>query len=158
MPRAHLLCLPLALSLLAAPAYADDGPAGDDLQKLLNSIPDIQQAPVPEAEKPASEEEESMTLPQYITQVRQAIYANWRPDPKLAAKQPNLGAQLLVKVGDKGEVTGVVAVKLSGDKKFDKTCVAAALETKSVPAPPLALVTPAQNGLLINFVAAHAKQ
>lgn len=153
MSRARLLLFPLSLSLLAAPAFADDGAGGDDLQKLLNSIPDIQQAPPPAAESPQAAEEDGMELPQYTTLVRKAIYANWKNDPKLAEKHPELATQLLVKIDSEGKVTSVAAVKLSGDKKFDKACVGAALATPTVPAPTAALASAASTGLLINFVA-----
>ena len=147
--------------LLAAPvAFAgDDAPkpaASGDLQKLLNSIPDIQTAPTPPPADQKPAEDESMDLPQYTSMVREAIYAHWQPDTKLVAKNPNLGAQLLVKVNEDGSLQAPVAIKLSGNKKFDKSIVDAVFSTPSVKAPGPGMRGTVADGIIVTFVASAA--
>lgn len=143
---------PLVL-LLSAPALAQDSGQPNDLQKLLDSIPTIETKAPPPVEAPKVEEQ-GMDLPTYVAEVQKTILANWQPSPKLVEKHPTLTAQLLVKINEDGTIADVVAVQLSGNKKFDKSAVAAVFATPSVTVPTISLRATAQSGVLVNFVAA----
>ena len=148
-------CFPM-LALLLAPAvsFAQDSssPAGD-LEKMLNAIPDVKQAEAPKEEQKA-EEEQSMDLPTYTAEVRKAVLAQWKPDPKWFKKDPKLAAQFLVKVGEDGTITDVKPVRLSGYKKFDESAFDVIWATGKVLAPTYSLLgTVGEQGVLVNFMA-----
>ena len=139
-----------ALLLLAPTAWAQD----QDLQKLLDNLPTIESKAPPPAETDKPVEEVSIDLPTYTKGVRDAILANWHPKEKLVVKHPSLAAQLLVKVNADGTIKDVVAVKLSDNKKFDKSAVDAVFSTTQVGVPPVSLAGTVESGVLVNFIAA----
>ena len=150
----HIVPVLLAL-LCASPARAGDGEPSSDLEKLLNSIPDVQNKPLPPVEKPA-EEEEGMDFPAYTRVVREAVLSRWQPSAKVIAKNPRLTCQMLVMINADGTLGDAMMAQSSGDKKFDASAVAAVLATPSVQAPPDSLRGTVAQGVLVNFVAAAA--
>lgn len=143
-----------ALLTSAPAAWAQDaGGEQTDLQKLLDNLPTIESKAPPPEEKPP-EVVESIDLPTYTRGVREAILANWFPKAKIVEKHPSLAVQLLVKINADGTIKDTVAVKLSGNKKFDKSAVDAVFSTPSVAVPPISLQGTVESGVLVNFVAA----
>lgn len=148
----------LTLPILLAPALAQDG-TNQDLQNLLNSIPDIEQKAPPPDPNAKPPEEASIDLPTYIGEVRKAVLANWHPSPKVLKKAPGASTQLLVKVQADGTlaVSETRVARSSENSKFDESAVAAVFATTSVPAPPVSLQgTVAMDGVLVTFAASQA--
>lgn len=139
------------LLLLASLALADDG----DLQKMLENIPDIKSSELP-PEPAAPVVDTAMDLTTYSDLVRAAIWANWAPDRKLAAKKPTLAVKLLVKVNTDGSLEPPIAVTLSGNKKFDTAAVDAVYDTPPVLAPPAWLSSTVSGGVAVEFTGAAA--
>lgn len=156
--RTIVIVLPALL--WAAPVLAQDPPAqdaaqSDDLQKLLNSIPNIETKAPPPAEKPP-EEQEGVDLFTYTADVRKAVLSHWAPAAKLIEKNPRLTCQLLVKINEDGTLGDALVSQSSGNKKFDESAAAAVLATPGVMAPPVSLRGTVAQGVLVNFVAAAA--
>lgn len=151
--RTTLILLPTLL--WTAPALAQESGSSDDLQKLLNSIPTIEQKAPPPAEKPP-EEEEGVDLFTFTDQVRKAVLSHWAPAPKLIAKNPTLSCQLLVRINEDGTLGDALVAQSSGNAKFDESAAAAVLATPSVDVPPPSLRGTVAQGVLVNFVAANA--
>lgn len=140
-----------ALALLLAPtvSFAQQ----TDLEKMLNSIPDVKQAEAPKTEQ-AAEVEESIDLPTYTAEVRNAILAGWKPNPKWFKKNPNLAAQFLVKINEDGTLKDVKPARLSGNKKFDQAAFDTVWAVGTVRPPTYALVeTVGTQGILVTFAA-----
>ncbi len=147
-PRSLLVVPALGLALVAA------RPAGaEDLDKLLNSIPDAeieQTAPPAEAAEAPPEE---VTLPGYLTKVQADIWASWTPKAKLIKKNPKAKTSFMVKIGREGELLGVSPVSLSGIKAFDQSALDAIAAAEPYPVPPRELDGDAERGLVIDFKA-----
>ena len=136
-----------AVLLGSIPAAAED-----DLGKLLDSIPDVEnaQAPPPvEAEKPVEEED---SLPAYIKAVRGAVIASWEPKSKVIKKNPKASAEFLVKLDRDGTMTSVSAVKLSGINAYDQS-VLNAIANATFPAPPPHILTEVERGVVVKIPA-----
>lgn len=151
--RSILFVLPALL--WASPALADDGGQPTDLEKLLNSIPDIETKAPPPVETP-KEPEGGLDFPTYTRELREAVLSHWEPNPKLIAKNPRLTCQMLVKVNPDGTLGDALMAQSSGDKKFDASAVAAVLATARIEPPPDSLRGTVSQGVLVNFVAAAA--
>jgi hypothetical protein len=143
----------LTALLLVRAAHAGD----DDIQKMLNNIPEIKsQTEAPPPEKP-KEADPAVTLETFTAKTRSAILANWKPDAKLVAKKPTLAAKFLVKIGDDGTFADPVMVVSSGNKKFDASAADAIYATAKTDAPPSWLASPvAADGITVEFTAAAA--
>ena len=143
----------LFLTLLMAPSGTalaqDDGGGIDD---LLGSIPEIvEEKPVDEEPKPPPE----ITFPQYTAAVSATVLASWSPK-KSALKDARAQTQLGVKIDDNGQITDIRAIKLSGSKKFDQSCLDAINAAGGFEPPPPPLRDAAADGVVVTFSAAWA--
>ncbi len=135
----------LALGLvLAGPARADD----DDLQNLLDSIPDIDNAGDDDASTQAGPD---VPFTAYVDDVRAQVLAAWKPPKGTIKKTPSILTRLVVTIDESGEVTGIKPLQLSGDKKYDDRAVDAINDAGTLPQPPTNLVTLAADGVVVEF-------
>ena len=138
----------LASTLMAPVAFAED-----DLDKILDDIPEIPNAEkeAPDEAAPAPIEEDS--LPAYIKSVRKAVIAEWQPKAKVIKKNPKARAQFLIKLNAEGQMASVSAIDLSGVKAFDQSVLDAIYNT-TFPAPPPHILTEIERGVVVK-VGAH---
>lgn len=135
----------LAFGLVfAVPARAAD----DDLQNLLDSIPDIETA---QDEVDDTEAEPDVPFITYAEQVQARILAAWKPSRGIIRKNPSIVTRLVVSIDRSGNVTGIKALQLSGDKKYDKKAVDAINDAGTLPPPPANLVDLAAEGVIVEF-------
>lgn len=141
--------LAVACALLAAPtAWAED-----DLNKLLDGIPEVPNAQkeVEEAEAAPPPEAEA-ALPAYVKSVRRSVIDAWEPKAKVIKKNPKAKAQFMVKIDVTGAMTGVSAVDLSGNKAYDQS-VLNAIANATFEAPPPHILTDVERGVVITIPA-----
>jgi hypothetical protein len=147
-PLLSALVAGFGLALVAPAAHA-----ADDLDKLLNNIPDAeieQTVPEEEAEKPP----EPVPLPVYVKTVRAHIQQSWTPKAKVIKKNPKAKFSLLVKLDADGALVGYSVMEPSGIKAFDKSVLEALANVSlPMPRPPADLVGTAAQGLVIEFKA-----
>jgi hypothetical protein len=133
--------------------------ADEDIGALLDSIPEIV-APEPEVvegeAKPLPPPEEQESFPAYSERVRAAVLAAWSPKKKVIDKDRRASIQLMIKVSEAGEVVDVVAIELSGNKKFDAS-VLDAIQAADVPEPPSTLVSQTERGMMLTIRAADSR-
>lgn len=149
----------LAVLLFAAgPSFAEDPPAepaSTEIKNLLDSIPAIetQKAAEAEAEPPPPE---SKTFPEYAAEVRAVVLAGWAPSAGVLKDHPKAECQVLLRISEEGQPINYVVVEASGVKKFDKSVDKAIEVLGDLPAPPLAFIAEAENGLIVTFSAKEA--
>jgi len=137
-----VLCL-----MFAAPTVRAD----DDLDKLLDGIPDVPNAEQSDEEAPAEQEvEQEASLPAYVKAVRRAVLEQWEPKAKTIKKNPKAKAQFLVKIDINGERTGVSVVQLSEVKSFDQS-VYQAIVAATYPAPPPQILSDVERGVVVTI-------
>ncbi len=143
------LLLPLLMATGGTAVAQDDGGGIDD---LLGSIPEIAaEEPVDEKPKPPPE----VTFPQYTSDVSATVLAAWQPK-KSALKDARAQAQLGIKIDENGQITDIRAIKLSGHKKFDQSCLDAINAADTLASPPPPLRDAAADGVVVTFSAAWA--
>jgi TonB family protein len=150
MPLTHTVRRFVAVcALVAAPtAWAED-----DLNKLLNDIPDVPNAEKevkPEEAAPVAEEEAA--LPAYVKSVRSSVIAAWQPKAKIIKKNPKAKARFLIKIDGNGQMTGVSVVDLSGIKAYDQS-VLDAIANATFEAPPAHILTDVERGVVVTISA-----
>jgi TonB family protein len=147
-PLLSALGVGLGLAVVAPAAHA-----ADDLDKLLNNIPDAeieQTVPDEEADKPP----EPVPLPVYVKSVRAHIQQAWAPKIKVLKKNPKAKFSVLVKVDADGNMVGFSVMEPSGIKAFDRSVLEALANAPTpLPRPPVDLVGTAGQGLVIDFKA-----
>lgn len=153
--------LALALSLLVAPAAAND----DDLGGLLDSIPDIETA-APETEE-TEEEKRQATLDEDLGQVTLATYQQQVRDHVLAAISLPKGVVkksgatefgFVLKITSSGKIDKLGATQLSDNKKLDKKLIEAVRAAAPVPKPPIIHRDDALRGIKVAFTVAETAQ
>ena len=143
--------LPFAVMcmMVAAPTVRAD----DDLDKLLDGIPDIPNAEQAEEEASAEPEiEQEASLPAYVKAVRRAVLDQWEPKAKTIKKNPKAKAQFLVKLDINGQRTGLAAVELSDVKSFDQS-VYQAIVAATFPPPPPQILSDVERGVVVTVTA-----
>ena len=146
--RAARLCAICSLFASAPVALAQD-----DLDKMLNAIPDVPNAEEPEEEADAEPEvSEEAVLPAYVKAVRNAVLEQWQPKAKIIKKNPKAKAQFLVKLDINGTRTGVAAVELSKVKAFDQS-VLDAIVVATFPPPPPQILSDVERGVVVTITA-----
>lgn len=141
--------LAVTCALLAAPAAW----AEDDLDKLLDAIPDV-----PNAEKEVEEADDSpppeaeAALPAYVKSVRRSVIDAWEPKAKIIKKNPKAKAQFMIKLDLSGTMTGVSVVNLSGNKAYDQS-VLNAIANATFEAPPPHILTDVERGVVVTIPA-----
>ncbi|HCH62578.1 MAG: hypothetical protein CL927_18570 [Deltaproteobacteria bacterium] len=146
--RAACLCVICSLFVSAPAAWAQD-----DLDKMLNAIPDVPNAEKSEEEADAAPEvTEEAVLPAYVKAVRQAVLEQWEPKAKIIKKNPKAKAQFLVKIDINGKRTGLAAVELSQVKAFDKSVLDAIVVT-TFPPPPPQILSDVERGVVVTISA-----
>lgn len=153
MPRLSLLVLTLAVCVAPGLAHAQQG---QDLDKLLQSIPTVETKPDPAAEAAAAEEarrkaDEEGTIPAYTAACQKLAFDAWAPSKGLLKKHPATKTSFLVSIGADGAVLGVRAGVLSGDKKLDQSALDAIAAIPSFPAPPPALAIEVERGVVVEL-------
>lgn len=140
-----LILAPVFAAVLAvAPARAQDG----SLDDLLNRIPDIENAAAEEAQAP---EVPDKPFTEYVDEVRTQVLAQWKPKKGTVKKNPSIETRLALVIDPQGQVTELKAMVLSGDKKYDQSCVDAVNAAGDVPAPAPNLVSLANEGIIVVF-------
>jgi|GEM_PF-4245408 len=141
--------LSMACALFAAPVAM----AEDDLNKLLDDIPEVPNAEKEVEEKDAAPPPEAeAALPAYVKSVRRAVVAEWQPKAKIIKKNPKAKARFLVKIDINGQMTGVSAVDLSGIKAYDQS-VLDAIANATFEAPPPHILSDVERGVVITIPA-----
>ena len=140
--------------VFASPAAMAD----DDLEQVLNDIPEI-----PNAEKSTEEEAEAAppeeaeaALPAYSKATRRAVLSVWEPKAKTVKKNPAAKAQFLVKIDVNGQMTAVSAVELSGIKSFDQS-VLTAIYNATFEAPPPHILSDVERGVVVTITSRSYK-
>lgn len=138
-----MLAALIALLATASPALAQDSSIDD----LLSNIPDI------ETKEQEQEQPDVPDVPftQYIDEVRAKVLAEWKPKKGTIKKNPGIETRLALEISETGEVTDLNAMVLSGDKKYDQSCVDAVNDAGDMPAPAPNLVSLAKEGVIVVF-------
>jgi hypothetical protein len=133
--------------MVAAPTVRAD----DDLDKLLDGIPDIPNAEQNDEEDAAEQEvEQEASLPAYVKAVRRAVLEQWEPKAKTIKKNPRAKAQFLVNIDINGQRTGLAVVELSDVKAFDQS-VYQAIVAASFPPPPPQILSDVERGVVVTI-------
>ena len=157
--RLSLSVRPLLIAtaaLLSGAALAQDDEPG--INDLLDSIPEIEAAKSAEmlAQEAEANKPPDVSFPDYMNAVRDDVLAHWTPKASVIKKNPRAAAQVLVKVGDTGAIIDIALIEASGDKKFDKSMLAALNAIDTVTVPPPSFAGDAERGIIVSFVAANA--
>ena len=124
------------MSLLGSAAtYAQD--EDQDVQSLLNSIPEIeapQAAPEEAPKKP--QEPQGMDLDAYFEACRTAVYPHFKMPKKIVKASPGVEISFLVTVDAEGRILGVTSPKRSGYRSWDAAALAALNKVGTLPPPP----------------------
>lgn len=155
MHRAHLTAF-AAYALLFGWGSTAAAQQGQDLDKLLNSIPTVQTQPDPAAAAAAEEEarrkaDEEGSLPAYVSACQKLAFDAWAPSKGLLKKHPATKTSFLVSVGADGSILGVKAGVLSGDKKLDQSALDAIAAVPKFPVPAPSLAYEVERGVVIEL-------
>ena len=123
----------------------------DDIEDLLNRIPTIETKEPARTEEAAPQEE--VSLPDYIKQCREHLAKHLVVPGSVAKKAPGTKAKVMLKLDENGAITGVQAVQMSGEKKFDKAVLKAISAADPLPAPPITLREDAARGVVVELTA-----
>ena len=125
------------LLLIGMPAWADDdAEEGENIQGLLDSIPEIK-APAAAVEEAKPEPAEALNYDSYTALCSKRVMEKFQPPRGIIKKHPRVEFQLMVTIDAAGEFTGVSANKRSGHRSFDAAAMRALNEAGSCPQPPL---------------------
>lgn len=155
MHRAPILASVAAAALLGICSTAA-AQQGQDLDKMLNSIPTVQTQPDPAAAAAAEEEarrkaDEEGSLPAYVEACQKLAFDAWAPSKGILKKHPATKTSFLVSVGADGSIQTVKAGVLSGDKKLDQSALDAIAAVPKFPVPAPSLAFEVERGVVIEL-------
>ena len=130
--------------------------AEDDVDEMLNAIPEIESPEPVELEKPDSVEPQGMDLDGYMRACRQAVYAHFKPPKGVIKQQRDVEVTFVVAVDADGSIIKLSVPKSSGFKSFDAAALKAINKAGSLPPPPERW-NPRQDKVLLPFNADAVK-
>ena len=147
--------LPIALVVgLLVPSAS----AGDDLGSLLDAIPDIETTR-PETPEEESKKQESdldadlgqVSLPRYLQDVQAHLLGTMDLSKGLVRKHGAETIRLRLEISSSGNISGMAALALTGDKKTDKKVIEAVRAAAPLPAPPIIHRRDALRGVVVSI-------
>ena len=110
--------------------------AEDDVDSMLNAIPEIESPEPVELEKPKPTEPQGMDLDGYMRECRAVVYAHFKPPKGVIKQQRDVEVTFVVAVDTDGTILKLSIPKGSGFKSFDAAALKAINKAGSLPAPP----------------------
>ena len=110
--------------------------AEDDVDEMLNAIPEIESPEPVEIEKPKSSEPQGMDLDGYMRECRKVVFAHFKPPKGVIKQQRDVEVTFVVAVDQDGSIIKLSVPKSSGFKSFDTAALKALNKAGTLPPPP----------------------